>query len=215
MAPPAPRPPSRRKVIAFPRRATNQEEVYRLADPIVPDQPRILDVPEELEPFPTTPLLEGLHLSAVQRSAVPSPDHIELPFQAVSISRRLSAGLVDFAIVAAASAVFGAVAYKLLPGVQLSKPLILTAAAVPVLLWAVYQYVMMMYAGKTAGMLAAKVRLSTFKGEAPSWRNRRSRVVGLYFSTASLTMGLLWSLVDVDALCWHDRTSHTYLTRQE
>ena len=26
-------------------------------------------------------------------------------------------------------------------------------------------------------------------------------------------MGLLWSLVDVDALCWHDRISHTYLTK--
>jgi uncharacterized RDD family membrane protein YckC len=215
MAPPAPRPQSKRKIIAFPRQATNQEETYRLADPIVPDQPRILDVPEELEPFPTTPLLEGLHLPAIQQSAIPSRDHIELPFRAVSISRRLCAGLVDFGIVAAASAVFGAIAYKLLAGVQLTKPLVLAAAIVPVLLWAVYQYVMIMYAGTTAGMLVAKVRLSTFKGDAPNRRHRRSRVIGLYFSTASLMMGLLWSLVDVDALCWHDRISHTYLTGQE
>ncbi len=188
MVPPAPRPPSKRKVIAFPRQATNQEEIYRLADPVIPDQPRILDVPEELEPFPTTPLLEGLHLPAVQQSAVPSPDHIELPFQAVSISRRVCAGLVDFAIVAAASAVFGGIAYKLLPGVQLTKPLILTGAAVPVLLWAAYQYLMMMYAGTTVGMRVAKVRLSTFKGDAPNRRHRRSRVIGLYFSSASLMM---------------------------
>jgi uncharacterized RDD family membrane protein YckC len=215
LPPPLPRPPAKRKIIAFPRQATNQEEVYRLADPVVPEQPRILDVPEELEPFPTTPLLEGLQLPAAQQSAVPSPDHIELPFQAASISRRLGAGLLDFAIVAAASAAFGAVAYKFLPNVQLNKPLILGVATVPVLLWAVYQYLMLMYAGTTAGMQVAKVRLSTFKGGAPNRRHRRSRVIGLYFSTASLMMGLLWSLVDVDTLCWHDRISHTYLTRRD
>ncbi len=215
LPPPLPRPPAKRKIIAFPRQATNQEEVYRLADPIIPEQPRILDVPEELEPFPTTPLLEGLQLPAAQQSAAPSPDHIELPFQAASISRRLSAGVLDFAIVAAASAAFGGVAYKFLPKLQLTKPLILGAATVPVLLWAVYQYLMVMYAGTTAGMQITKIRLSTFKGGAPNRRHRRSRVIGLYFSTASLMMGLLWSLVDVDALCWHDRISHTYLTRRD
>lgn len=215
LPPPLPRPPAKRKIIAFPRQATNQEEVYRLADPIVPEQPRILDVPEELEPFPTTPLLEGLQLPAAQQSALPSPDHIELPFQAASILRRLSAGLLDFAVVAAASAIFGGVAYKLLPKLQFTKPLIFGVAVVPVLLWAIYQYLMLMYAGTTAGMQVAKVRLSTFKGRAASRRHRRSRVIGLYFSTASLMMGLLWSLVDVDTLCWHDRISHTYLTRQD
>ncbi len=215
LPPPLPRPPAKRKIIAFPRQATNQEEVYRLADPVVPEQPRILDVPEELEPFPTTPLLEGLQLPAAQQSAVPSPDHIELPFQAASISRRVSAGLLDFAIVAVASAVFGGAGYKLLPKLELSKPLILGLATVPILLWAVYQYLMMMYAGSTAGMQVAKIRLSTFKGGAPNRRHRRSRVIGLYFSTASLMMGLLWSLVDVDTLCWHDRISHTYLTRRD
>ncbi len=215
LPPPLPRPPAKRKIIAFPRQATNQEEVYRLADPVVPEQPRILDVPEELEPFPTTPLLEGLQLGAAQQSAVPSPDHIELPFQAASISRRLGAGLLDFTIVAAASAAFGGVAYKILPQLQPTKPLLLGAATVPLLLWAVYQYLMMMYAGSTAGMQVAKMRLSTFKGGAPNRRHRRSRVIGLYFSTASLMMGLLWSLVDVDTLCWHDRISHTYLTRRD
>jgi len=59
------------------------------------------------------------------------------------------------------------------------------------------------------------LRLSTFKGGLPNWRYRRSRVFGLYFSAASLAMGLLWALVDVDTLCWHDRISRTYLTRQD
>ncbi len=214
LPPPVARPPAKRKIIAFPRQATTQEEVHRLADPVLPGQPRILDVPEELEPFPTTPLLEGLQLSADQRSAAPSRDHIELPFQAAGIGRRLCAGLVDCALVAAASGVFAAIAYKLLPKMEPTKPLILTAAMLPILLWAAYEYLLVMYAGETAGMRVAKVALSTFKGEAPNWRHRRRWVIGLYFSTASIGMGLLWSLVDVDQLCWHDRISHTFVTRR-
>ena len=215
LTPPVPRPPVKRKVIAFPRQATTQEETYRLADPVIPEQPRILDVPEELEPFPTTPLLEGLQLPAAQKSALPSRDHIDLPLQAVSIARRFCAGLLDCAVVIAAAGVFGAIAYKLMPKLELTKPLLLTAAILPVLLWAVYQYMLVMYAGATAGMNAARIRLVTFKGSSPNWRHRRTWVIALYFSAESLGMGLLWSLVDVDTLCWHDRISHTYLTKRE
>lgn len=215
LPPSLPRPPIKRKVIAFPRQATNQEESYRLADPVVPEQPRILDVPEELEPFPTTPLLEGLQLSPTQPWSGPSPEHIELPFQAASLSRRTCAGMVDLGVVLAASGVFGAVALKLTSNLERTKPLLLAAAAAPLLLWAIYEYILMMYGGATLGMQVTKMRLSTFKGGNPGRRHRRSRVISLYFSTASLMMGLLWSLVDVDALCWHDRISHTYLTQRE
>jgi uncharacterized RDD family membrane protein YckC len=214
----APRPAAKRKVIAFPRQATVTEdiyEMYRLADPVVAEQPRILDVPEELEPFPTTPLFDGLHLPAVQQSAAPSPDHIDLPFQAAPLSRRIWAGAVDCGLVAVGAAMFGGIVYKLTPALQLTKPVLLTAAAIPFLLWAAYQYLLLMYGGATAGMQVAKVRLSTFKGIAPDRRRRRSRILALYFSAASLLMGVLWALVDVDHLCWHDRISHTYLTKGE
>ncbi len=193
---PLPRPPSKRKVIAFPRQASEAPPtIYRLADPVVPEQPRILDVPEELEAFPGTPLLDGLHFSASpQPDPTPAADHIELPFQAVSISQRLYAGLIDCALVGVAAGIFGAVVYKMLPKLPLTKPLVLAAAAVPLLLWAVYQYLLTVYGGGTAGMQVAKISLSTFKGKRPNRRHRRSRVIGLYFSTASLLMGLLWAL---------------------
>ena len=215
LPPPVPRPPARRKIIAFPRLPSVVEESYRLADPVIEEQPRILDVPEELEAFPTTPLLEGLQLPAAQHHAQPSPDHIELPFQPAPLSRRFAAGLVDCAIVAAATAIFGAVSYKLLPNLATTKPLLLTLSAVPVLLWAVYQYLLTMYAGETAGMRMAKLCLSTFKGEPANWRARRKRAVSLYFSSASIMMGVVWALVDVDSLGWHDRISHTYLIKRE
>ncbi len=214
--PAAPRPRARRKVIAFPRPPVEAPETFRrLADPVLPEQPRILDVPEELEAFPGTPLLDGLRLPASAQQPITPPDHIELPFQAVALSRRIYAGVVDCAVVAGAAAVFLVVGYKMLPGLALTKPLLLTLAAVPLLLWAAYQYVFVLYGGVTAGMRVAGIRLRTFKGASPNWRHRRTRVIGLYFSAASLMMGLLWATVDVDGLCWHDRISRTYLTSRE
>jgi len=209
---PVPRARARRKIIAFPRPVAP----YALdppADPIDQERPRILDVTEEFGIHSTTPLLDGLQFPspAPQSTAAPA-EHVELPFRAVKISLRLYAGLIDCALVGAAAAVLGAVTYKLLPKLALGKPVLLTSAALVVLLWAVYQYLFVVYAGRTAGMRAAGIRLSTFHGGAPGWRQRHSRVISLYFSAASLTMGLLWALVDVDALCWHDRLSQTYPT---
>jgi len=209
-----PRPATQRKIIAFPRQATLAPETrHRLADPVVPEQPRILDVPEELEAFPSAPLLDGLQLPSNAQPEAPA-DHIELPLEPASPSQRVGAGLIDCALIAVSSAVFGAVCYKMLPKLSLTKPLLLTAGSIPVLLWAAYQYVLTMYGGATVGMRALHLRLRTFKGGTPNWRHRRSRVIGLYFSAASLMMGLLWALVDVDALCWHDRISRTFLTKQ-
>ena len=199
-------------MIAFPRQAGAADAAYRLADPVLPEQPRILDVPEELEAFPSTPFLDGLQFDAAQHR--PS-EHVELPFRVVSRSQRLYAALVDCSLVAAAAAVFALICHKMLPNLALSKPVLLTAVVAPVLLWGIYQYLLLVYAGRTAGMQVAGIRLSTFKGTRPSLRHRRNRVAGLYLSTASLIMGLLWSLVDVDALCWHDRISGTYLTKRE
>ncbi len=211
----APRAPAQRKVIAFPRQATLAPEPRRLADPVVPEQPRILDVPEELEAFPCAPLLDGLHLPAHGAQPETSADHIELPLEPASTSQRVLAGVIDCALIAVSAAIFGAVCYKMLPRMTLTKPLLLIAGAMPVLLWAAYQYMLTMYGGATVGMRVLHLRLRTFKGGAPNWRHRRSRVIGLYFSAASLMMGLLWALVDVDGLCWHDRISRTYLIRQD
>jgi len=210
-----PRPRPKRKVIAFPRQPGAPEAVYRLADPVLPEQPRILDVPEELEAFPTTPFLEGVQFEPATPTSAVSSDHIELPFRAVGISQRIYVALMDCSLVATGAAVFALIGHKMLPNVAFTKPARLTAALVPVLLWAIYQYLLLVYAGRTVGMQVAAIRLTTFKGRRPSLRHRRNRVFGLYFSTASLIMGLLWALVDVDALCWHDRISGTYLTKRE
>ena len=209
------RPRPKRKVIAFPRHSAASEASHHLADPVLPEQPRILDVPEELEALPATPFLEGLHFEPAAEVLGAQRDHIELPFRTVSIPQRIYAAVVDCFAVAIAAAVFALIGHKMLPTLALTKSVRLTAAVVPVLLWAIYQYLLLVYAGRTVGMQVAAIRLITFKGLGPSLRQRRIRVLGLCFSTASLIMGLLWALVDADALCWHDRISGTYLTKRE
>ncbi len=162
-----------------------------------------------------TPFLDGLQFEPSTQTAGISGDHVELPFLATAISQRIYAALMDCSLVVVAAAVFGVIGHKMVPDLVLTKPARLTAALVPVLLWAIYQYLLLVYAGRTVGMQVAAIRLATFKGRRPSLRDRRNRVLGLYLSTASLFMGLLWALVDVDALCWHDRMSGTYLTKRE
>jgi uncharacterized RDD family membrane protein YckC len=214
--PPLPRPRAQRKVIAFPRQATGAPEMHRLADPVLLEQPRILDVPEELEALPTTPFLDGLQFGPTTQPVIAvHADNVELPFRAAGRAHRLYAALLDCLLVAAGTAVFAAVGYKMLPKLTFSKPVLVTAATLPLLLWAVYQYLLLVYGGATAGMRIAKIRLSTFNGKSPCRRKRRQRVMALYFSMASFVMGLLWALVDVDSLCWHDRISRTYLTDRE
>ncbi|MFI5117120.1 MAG: RDD family protein [Terriglobales bacterium] len=214
--PPLPRPRAQRKVIAFPRQAAGAPEMHRLADPVLLEQPRILDVPEELEALPTTPFLDGLQFGPTTQPVIAvHADNVELPFRAAGRAHRLYAGLLDCLLVAAGTAVFAAVGYKMLPKLTFSKPVLVTAATLPLLLWAIYQYLLLVYGGATAGMRIAKIRLSTFTGKSPCRRKRRHRVMALYFSMASFVMGLLWAFVDVDSLCWHDRISRTYLTDRE
>jgi uncharacterized RDD family membrane protein YckC len=209
-----PRPRPKRKVIAFPsHRSVAPEVFYRLADPVTLESPRILDVPEELEAIPSTPFLDGLQLDPVTPGDSQSDrEHVELPFRAASVPRRIAAGLVDGAVAGVAVVVFAGVAFRILGKPPITKPLMLAIVTAAGLLWSVYQYLFTVYAGKTLGMMAAKVCLRTFKGTVPTLRQRRLRVLGFYLSALSLGMGLMWMFVDVDTLCWHDRLSQTYLT---
>jgi uncharacterized RDD family membrane protein YckC len=213
---PVVRPRPKRKVIAFPKHLSVAPEVtHRLADPVTSDAPRILDVPEELEAIPATPFLDGLQLD------LPSPaeeaarlEHVDLPFQPVKRSQRALAGLVDLGITSVSAGLLGTVAYTLMNRPAASKLLIVGLVISGVLLWATYLYLFLVYAGRTMGMMAAGIRLLTFKGKAPGMRRRRGRAVSFILSSLSLGMGLMWSFVDVDGLCWHDRLSRTYMAQR-
>jgi uncharacterized RDD family membrane protein YckC len=209
---PHPRAKPKRKIIAFPRQhSVILEAQYRLADPVTAETPRILDVPEELE---STPFLDGLQLDLPQRAAAePSRDRVELPCQPAGTSQRMLAGAIDFAVSGVGVGVFAAVTSKILTELPPTKLLVLGVLVSTVVLWSVYQYLFVVYSGKTLGMIATHIRLRTFKGKPLMMSQRKLRVLSLYLSSLALGMGLMWAFVDEDGLCWHDRLSHTFLAR--
>jgi uncharacterized RDD family membrane protein YckC len=89
--------------------------------------------------------------------------------------------------------------------------MICLAGGLAALLWAAYQYLLMVYAGITPGLHWARLELNRFDGSSAGRRLRRWRVLASYLSAISLGMGYLWVFLDEDSLCWHDRITHTYL----
>jgi len=157
-----------------------------------------------------------LRLDVPQQFEVePSRDHVELPCPPVRTLQRAFAGAIDLAISGVGAGVFAAVAFKILTELPPAKVLVAGLLASTVVLWSAYQYLFVVYAGKTLGMMAARIRLWTFKGKSLTMRQRKLRVLSLYLSSLSLGMGLMWAFVDVDGLCWHDRLSRTFLAARE
>jgi hypothetical protein len=57
----------------------------------------------------------------------------------------------------------------------------------------------------------AGLELARFDGTSTSRSLRRWRVLASWLSAVSAGMGYVWVFLDEDALCWHDRITHTYL----
>jgi uncharacterized RDD family membrane protein YckC len=185
-----------------------------LAEPIS-NPPRILDVPEEIVPTIRGPLFAEIRLDVDKPQAeavdAPSTASIELPLQVASFSQRTFAGLVDGLIVLVASAIFCAAVWKTVPELPHGKAA-LALLLIPVFFWTVYHYLLLVYAGKTAGMEMASLCLRSFDGCVPTWKQRKHRVYSMLFSLVSIGLGFAWALVDEDCLCWHDRMTSTFLT---
>lgn len=197
------------KIIEFPRFAwaPPPPPLDQLAEP-VSDRPRILEVPEVAPP---PPALGGITIEPSQAREVERRPGIDFPLQSASFARRVIAAVADGLIIASASALFGFIFWKV-TGFEPPRPQILgLAAGIPCLFWIIYQYLLVVYAGRTPGLRAVELELARFDGTPTSRSQRRWRVLASYLSAASLGMGYLWVFLDEDALCWHDRITHTYL----
>ena len=197
------------KIIEFPRYAwaPPPPPPDQLAEPVM-DRPRILEVPE-VEPPP--PALGGITIEPAEIEAAEKRPGIDFPLQSASFPRRVIAAGVDGLIVGAASVLFGFIFWKVVAIDPPRAQLLGLAAGIPCLFWAVYQYLLMVYASRTPGLRAVGLELARFDGTGTTRSLRRWRVLASYLSAASLGMGYVWVFLDEDALCWHDRITHTYL----
>lgn len=197
------------KILEFPRFAWGPPScpADQLADP-VSERPRILEVPEIA---PSPPALGGITIEAAESQEPESRPGIDIPVESGSLARRIFAGAIDGFIIAAASALFGVIFWRVTtirpPRIQM----IGLAAVVPCVLWAAYQYLLIVYGASTPGLRAAGLELVRFEDTSTVRSLRRWRVLAAWLSAASLGMGYIWVLLDEDTLCWHDRITRTYL----
>jgi hypothetical protein len=205
----APAPFSGAKVIEFPRLnpITPPVPLDELAEP-VRDLPRILEAPEiELPP----PALGGITMEGTASLEIEKRPGIDIPLQSAPLGRRMIAAAIDGVIIAAASAMFGFIFWRVTRFRPPALQLLGLGAAIPCSLWAAYQYLLIVYSASTPGSRVAGLELARFDGCKTNRRLRRWRVLASYLSAVSLGMGYAWVFLDEDALCWHDRITHTYL----
>lgn len=196
------------KIIEFPRFWTPpMPQADQLAEP-VSDRPRILEVPESVLP---PPALGGIMIESTQAQEIEKRPGIDTPLQSAPLTQRLLAAVIDALIIAAAAALFGFIFWKVAAVRPPTLQIVGLAAGVFAVLWAAYQYLLIIYGGSTPGLRLAGLQLSRFDGSGTNRRIRRWRILGSFLSAASLGMGYAWVFLDEDMLCWHDRITHTYL----
>jgi uncharacterized RDD family membrane protein YckC len=196
-------------VIEFPRSAA--VPVYHaneLAEPIF-ERPRIVEAPEILPP---PPALGGMLLEPARDAELDRRASADLVLSSASLPRRMLAGLLDVLVLAFALAGFGAIFVWLNPERPPMAVLATAVFVVAVLLWAAYEFLFMVYTGSTPGLRLARLRLVRFDGSPAQRRVRRWRVLASYLSAFSLGLGYLWSILDEDGLCWHDRITRTHFS---
>jgi len=199
------------KVIEFPRSAAIPIPwIPQLAEPVM-DRPRIVEAPEVLPP---PPALGGI----LMEPAITHEENragADFPQSSASIPQRLLAGVVDSLILGTALAAFAAIFLRLNPALAPLPMLIAGAIAVSVWWWAAYQFLFVVYTGSTPGLRVLRLRLARFDGSPAGRRVRRWRVLASFLSACSLGLGYVWSMLDEDGLCWHDRITRTHIQSRE
>lgn len=196
------------KIIEFPRSWTPPlPPVDQLAEPVM-SRPRILEAPEVVPPLPA---LGGITIEPVQKAELEKRPGIDIPLQSAPLGRRILSAAIDDLIIVAACVLFGFIFWKMTALIPPRLQMTGTAAGLAGLFWAAYQYLLVVYSGTTPGLRLTGLELSRFDGSATNRRARRWRVFASFLSAVSLGMGYAWVFLDEDALCWHDRITHTYL----
>jgi uncharacterized RDD family membrane protein YckC len=88
-------------------------------------------------------------------------------------------------------------------------------AATLAIVYVQYFALFTVFGGTTPGMMFRGLQVASFSGAPPTPRQMFLRSLGYIVSAGAFLMGFIWSWWDEDALTWHDRISHTYLTSPE
>ncbi len=196
------------KLLEFPRSMISAPlPLDELAGP-VPSLPRILEVPDAP---PLRPALGGILIEREAGDEANRRPGFEIPLHSASMTNRILASAIDFALVLGALAGFGYIFWRITHQIPAILQAVGMLGMVGGLFWAAYQYAFLVYTGSTPGLIVTRLELSCFGGDCVSRKSRRWRVLASYLSAASLGLGYFWCFLDEDQLCWHDRITTTYM----
>jgi uncharacterized RDD family membrane protein YckC len=204
----APIPLSPAKLIEFPRSSTAPPtRVEELAEPVF-ERPRILEGPEAPPP---PAALGGILIEPTETTADEKRPGFEMPLQSARMARRLAATVIDGLIVLMGITAFSYIFWRITAIVPPTRLVAGIVGVVGGMMWAAYQYLLIVYCGTTPGSKIAKLKLSHFDGSHVPRKTRRWRVLASILSGLSLGLGYAWCFLDEDQLCWHDRITRTYM----
>lgn len=154
-----------------------------------------LDAHTVTEPVPTpqTPLLASL-----------------LPPQTAPLQLRVMSAMVDGILVTAGALAFVAAYARAGAELPTGIPAALCVLGILTLVHVLYQLLFFTFSDETPGMRYARIGLCTFTDENPTRADMRRRILAQFVAVCPLGIGLLWILLDDDALGWHDRISRMY-----
>ncbi len=128
------------------------------------------------------------------------------------VSARVTAFAFDATMMLSGIAVFlGALHFRMgtIPMDKRSLPWLVGAA---LFIAGLYKALWCLGNGDSPGMRWAKLRLIAFDGRPPTRRQRIRRALSGAFVSSAMGLGLMWALVDEEALTWHDHISKTFPT---
>ena len=153
---------------------------------------------------------------AAQEPAAPLA-HAEAPglYPVASIDDRRLAALIDTACLLFAYGGFLALFSAVGGQFTLSKLSAAVCVATFSIVYLQYFALFTIFGGTTPGMMLRGLHVVSFSGEPPTPRQMLLRSAGYLISAGTFFLGFLWAMWDEDALTWHDRVSHTYLSSAE
>ena len=135
-------------------------------------------------------------------------------YQRELISLRITAGIIDLAIVAAVYVIFLVTTFTEMPeGFSPDKRVVGIYGVCYLALVVIYFFLFLLSASQTPGMKHKRLIIVTKDGELLDPKHACMRGFGYLISILPVMLGFAWMLIDPEHLTWADKVSSTYVKK--
>lgn len=169
---------------------------------------------------PSAPRTRHRRVSPGQQSLEFSPSRSGRPSEGVIYCdapvalplHRVTAAALDGGVILIAIAVFALIFHFAGGRIVLNTRTLPVILGVVSVLAVLYKFLWCLAGGDTPGMRWTRLKLVDFDGQAPESSRRLYRLASGWLSFLAAGMGIVWALVDEEALTWHDHISRSFPT---